>query len=148
MINLNYRQTHTFSGSDIASTMGDAGLNDVTYECLTYRPEGWSELVSAFARGEGKDIDLAYEIIGGLLVSIEQSGERHLIGNKSRAIDLRDSIEAQAEGHGDTFIKSLAWAIFSQQMVVEREHLGNSERPSAALENGNRKKRERSAASK
>ena len=140
---IKYQSIHTFTGADIANVMNDAGIRDVAFTCLTYRPQGWTDAIREFS--QTNDIELAYKIIGDILLKIEQDDETHLIANPERVKELRDSIERQATGHGDGFITNLVYALFERQTVIEGRRLGNSKEPLPATENGNGKKREKSA---
>lgn len=125
MIKLKQNVTHTFTGKDIR----DPVAPDITYCCKAYRPEGWTEKVIEYLESEATKIDLAFDLIGSLLLWIEQDGQKYNIGSREGAIALRDSVESQAAGYGDLFIRRLAVALYDQQVKMERERLGNYETP-------------------
>lgn len=143
MLKLNYRATTTFSSADIKDM---ADNEPILYEVWANRPDGWTATCKAFFEADGENAELALDVVGLSLVSVGQGGERWPVAGREGAVELRDSVEAQNPGYGDYYIRSLALAIFDQQVRREDERLGNSETPLPASVNGNGQKRSKSPA--
>lgn len=127
MLKLNYKATCTFTSIDLKDM---AESKPITYEVWANRPDGWTATCKAFFESGGESEELALDIVGLSLVSVAQAGERHPCAGREGAETLRDTIEAQNPGYGSYFIRSLAVAIFDQQIKREDERLGNSSKPS------------------
>lgn len=140
---IKYNPVYSFTSDDIASEMWDFGLEGVIFTCLTYRPAGWTEKVRKLFDNE--DSDLACEVVGDILIKLEQGENTHLIGSIEQAKALMKDIDRQAPGHGPMFIRSLAFALFDRQTKMEQDRLKNLPQPLPVLENGNGKQEQRSA---
>lgn len=137
MIKLNYHLTYTFTGRDIQ----DPAAPDLIYKARVHRPAGWTKQVIEF--NKDRSPKLAYQIIGGLIISISQDGIEYPM-NVEQAEALRNTIEEQNPGMGDEYICVLAWGIYVKHVDYEDDRLKNLPEPLSVSENGSGMKLEKS----
>lgn len=124
---LDYKATFKVSNWE----MGDfADSPEIIYELWANRPIGWREKCLEFIEGKYESIDLALDIVGMILVSVSQDDETWPIKGRDGAQELRDSVEEQNPGYGDTFIFTLAVALFNHYYEYAEQRSKNSSKPS------------------
>ena len=132
MIKLIYNPTYTFTNRDIF----DASDSEITYEAWSRQTPDWAKLALEWKEDEGQDVERALELVAMGIVSVSQNGERYPLGGREGAEALRDAIEEQNPGQGDTFIKHLAWGHNSYHFRRLRDLVGNSAAPSPESSDG------------
>lgn len=130
MFDLDYAQPLTFTSDD----MQDFSPGSViTYVCSTTRSKDWSKAGQALynkviENENGVYPKEAVKFLGLGLISIEQNGTTHGIGNEEHAAELRDTIESYAIDTGDQYITDLAFSVYVKVMsqIIERKKKSNS----------------------
>lgn len=133
MIKLNYKSTYTFSSLDVFDY---ADTEPIIYEACARLGSDWAAMARNWMLDDPDNVDKALEIIGLAIVSVSQGGERFVLNGRAGAEALREAIEVDNPGHGDTFIKHLALGHYALHFRRAEERLGNLEKPSVQSAGG------------
>lgn len=126
-IKLNYNITESFTSAQ----MGDYADPPLSYKVWRNRPDGWTEVASAFleaekARHEGgvdiseHNVKLALEVVGLSLISVDDGDKTHAIGSAKKARELTRAVEQATDAaYSYRYIIALADTIVTRQ--IERE---------------------------
>jgi hypothetical protein len=121
-----YNPTYEFNSADIF----DNSEPPILYEAHSRQSPEWAALCREWLRDGAEDASRALEIVGRAIVSVSQNGEKFPLAGREGAEALREAIEANSPGYGDTFIKHLAIGHYNYHFNQLDDKLGNWPGPS------------------
>lgn len=132
MMKLNYSSSRTITTAD----MFDACDPPLIFEVRTRVPRGWASIDLDFSEDGHKNTEMAKRMIAGAFLTVSDGEGTYQIQTIEQVEELRQAIEIDNPGDGDSFLCSIAWGFSSNYYKFIGDHLGNSLRPSPQL-NGN-----------
>lgn len=127
MINLVYNATYWIRAEELF----DAGGEGIEYEVLSRQSGEWAAMARDWLRNGAEDAGRALDLVALAFVAVRQNGQTWPLGSREQAEALREAIEAQNPGHGDTFICHLALAHYNHHFARLSDRLGNWRAPLA-----------------
>lgn len=103
-IKLNYNATYTFTSAEIY----DATQPILIFTAITRPTTQWANLYRTWIKAGAEDASQAIEIVGRVIVGVEQDGQYFAIEGREGAEALHAAIEEASPGYGDAFIINLA----------------------------------------
>lgn len=121
---LTYNPIYEFTTADY----NDATDPPLIFEAHVKPRIEWGDLVGEWILDtDAKDSEKALALVGHAIISVSQNGDKYLLNGIDGAYALRDAIESENPGLGDTFILNLAlghYNVHYRRLSKIRKNLG------------------------